>query len=85
MTQDTQPRWYGPFDNPIRAVVRCMVAERVKEQEYPECVIFNLMLFPVTDECEIRCYLDDLLQEIGGATGVVIKFENGAWYATKDL
>lgn len=79
-----QTTWHGLFDNPIKAVVRCMVSDRINEQEYPECIIFDLMLFPVKDQDDIQGYLDDLLQEIAGSTGIVVKFEGGMWYAAVD-
>lgn len=77
-------KWHGPYDNPITATVKCMVAEGIDHIEFVSYRLDTLMRFPVTCEDDIRAYLDDLLQEIAGDTNVVVQFRDGQWFAAYD-
>lgn len=77
-------KWYGPYNNPITAIVKCMSAEDIDHIEFESYRLSTLMRFPVTSEGDIHAYLDDLLQEIAGDTNVVVQFRDGQWFAAYD-
>ena len=72
--------WVGPQKNPLTAAA--LVAARHGEVGTLEECGISLLNWHVIDPGDD--ILDDLLQEIAGATDIVVQYRDGGWYAAMD-
>lgn len=82
-----QNTWYGPYNNPFKAYLKCANANNIDTSEVMQFVIPGWLSeweMPGND----GSLLDDLLQELGGYTHVIIEYRLGegqeGWYARLD-
>lgn len=72
--------WRGPYDNPFAAARACAIQHGINSA-------LELSLCRIADwaDFEERNFLDDVLQEIGGDTNIVVQKRDEDWYACLDV
>lgn len=79
MEMKDELRWSGPFMNPFEGVMR------VADDEGFGHKVHEVLCSIVTWwEIEAETFLDDVLQEIAGATNIVALHRDDGWYVILD-
>lgn len=75
----TNVQWHGPTRNPLALALEVAQKHRCTSSLYESITAMTRW-----DLFEENDFLDDLLQEIAGSTGIVVQHRNDGWYACMD-